>query len=90
MNEERLNRVEDKLDRIDSKLEEHLLALARVDFHMGVYNDQLREHMRRSDALEKQVSELYKWKYYIAGALAVVAIVAAFVIETIRQLVLGS
>jgi hypothetical protein len=41
----------DKLDRIDSKLED-------INIKLAVYNEQLKEHMRRSDALEEFVHTL--------------------------------
>lgn len=52
--------------------------LSELKAHAGVtnerlntYNGQLKEHMRRSDALETKVDELYKWKYYVMGAVGI-------------------
>lgn len=52
-----LARMEEKLDN--------------VDYRLDTYNTHLEEHMRRSDALETKVDELYKWKYYVMGAIGV-------------------
>lgn len=69
--------------RVEEKLDEHTILLTKVDTHLEVYNDHLREHMRRSDALEKQVDELYKWKYYLVGALAIVTTMATLAYDII-------
>ena len=46
-------------------------SLAKINGRLDVYNVHLEEHMRRSDALETKVDELYKWKYYVMGAIGV-------------------
>ena len=70
----------DRLDRVLDELMELKAEQARQGVRLDTYNEQLNEHMRRSDNLEQQVSELYKWKYYVAGAVAFVTILggAAF------------
>lgn len=59
---------------------------AKQGVRLDTYNEQLKDHMKRSDSLEKQVDELYKWKYYVAGAIALTTIIGASVIQLITAL----
>jgi hypothetical protein len=59
---------------------------AKQGVRLDTYNEHLKDHMKRSDNLEKQVAELYKWKSYMAGALALTSIMGAVVLQLITML----
>lgn len=54
---------------------------AKQGVRLDTYNDQLKDHMKRSDSLEKQVDELYKWKYYVAGAIALISLIGTAALQ---------
>lgn len=48
MSLETLSRIENKVDKLDTRMD-------RMDVHFAVYNEQLGAHMKRTDLLEKAV-----------------------------------
>lgn len=59
---------------------------AKQGVRLDTYNEQLKDHMKRSDSLEKQVDELYKWKYYVAGAVALISVIGTVALQLITSL----
>lgn len=59
-----IKRVEVKVDKVDEKLD-------IIDNHMGVYNQQLKEHMRRTELLEEELKPIVKHVSMVQGALTV-------------------
>lgn len=57
--------------------------LARIDERLAAYNRSLDEHMKRTSILEKEVHELWRWKFLIAGGLAVIAFAAPLLTKVI-------
>jgi len=61
--------INDKLDRVVDRL-------GKVDRQLGIYNTQLKEHMKRTKAIEDRIVPLEKLQYKLAGALALLSTVA--------------
>lgn len=59
--------------------------LAKIDGRLDVYNAHLEEHMRRSDALEQKVDELYKFKYYVVGGLALASLLISIIVQLLGK-----
>lgn len=59
-----------KLDKIQSDVSE-------IKTHLAVYNEQLKVHMKRSDALEKIVQILQKRVLMVDGGLKLLGLLAA-------------
>lgn len=72
--EERLARIEDKLDGVKTDIAE----IKALD---AVQNTQLAEHMRRSDALERKVDNIW------AKALTIVSLLSGLAV--LGRLLLG-
>ena len=79
-----------KEDLLLEELLEIKAELARQGVRLDTYNEQLKEHMRRSDALESQVDELYKFKYIVAGIVTAASAATAFLLELLRKLFIGN
>jgi CII-binding regulator of phage lambda lysogenization HflD len=71
--------------RIETKLDEHTEILYSIERRLDRYNDQLEIHIRRSDALETKVGELYKFKYYVVGALSILTAMLTFGLDLIKE-----
>jgi hypothetical protein len=54
------SRMEEKLGRIEQKLDTVLEDVAHIKVLDAVQNAQLAEHMRRSDALERKVDSIWQ------------------------------
>jgi hypothetical protein len=59
--------------------------LTKIDGRLDVYNAHLEEHMRRSDALEEKVDELYKFKYYVVGGLALASLLISIAVQILKK-----
>lgn len=70
-------------ENFESQLVERL---AKIDGRLDVYNAHLEEHMRRSDALEEKVDELYKFKYYVVGGLALASLLATLAVQLVKYI----
>jgi hypothetical protein len=80
--------------KILDELYEHKALLAtleerteRYNDRLTTYNEQLAIHIRRSDALETKVEELYKWKFRVMGALIVGSAFATFLLNILSDYV---
>ena len=62
MNETRFARVEDKIDKLRDSID--LVRMEQIihGYRLDEYNTHLEEHMRRTEALEKQVGPIYMAK----------------------------
>lgn len=57
--------------------------LARIETRLDIYNDLLKEHIKATHILEKEVHELWRWKFLVAGGLAVIAFFAPIITKVI-------
>ncbi len=69
MDDKRLERIEIKID----DLGDHL---ASIDTTLGAQHVSLREHIKRSDMLERRVDDIEKKSYMAQGALKLLSILA--------------
>jgi len=60
MNEVDCKRIEDKLENIDGRLD-------KIDIHLAVYNEQLKEHIRRTNILETKVEPIERHVIALQG-----------------------
>ena len=77
-----------QLDRLETKLmaiDEHL---SRIDLTLAEQHLSLRTHMRRTAALEKEISPISKHIQRVQGAAALIGLMAAVagILEFIRLL----
>lgn len=80
-NDTRLERVEDKIDKIGDRL-------GSIDSTLAAQHESLKQHMKRTDLLEAQLEPLKRHVAMVEGitrALGGLAVVAA-VLEAIVQL----
>ena len=63
---EQLDRIEAKVDKVDQRLD-------KVDTHMAVYNQELKDHIRRTELLEDAVKPIQEHVHKVTGALKVIA-----------------
>ena len=47
-----------KLSRIETKLDQVIDRLGEIEGHMGVYNEQLKHHIYRTDLAEENLEQL--------------------------------
>ena len=73
---ENINRIESKLDKIDERIDQ-------IDKHLAVYNAQLRFHIKRTDALEKNIEPLKAHLNKTHGILTFIGVVATIVSVTV-------
>ena len=76
--DERLIRIEDKVDKLSDKI-------SSIDVTLAAQHEVLKEHTRRSTALEAIVEPIQKRDLMILGAAKVLAVIAA-VVTTIIEL----
>lgn len=62
MNEARFARLEEKLDKVRDSIDLVRMEQLIHGYRLDEYNTQLEEHMRRTEALEKQVGPVYMAK----------------------------
>ena len=70
--------LENKIDRIQDDVTE-------IKTHLAAYNEQLKEHIRRTEALEHRVEVLDKYLNRALGAIALLSFIA-LVIEALGRL----
>lgn len=64
--------IENKVDKIQEDVTE-------IKTHLAVYNEQLREHMKRSDLMEKRLAIVEKYAAMAIGALAFLSLATALI-----------
>lgn len=60
MNQNDCERIEVKLDSIDKRLD-------KIDVHLAIYNEQLKEHIRRTNLLEQEMKPVQEHVIAIKG-----------------------
>ncbi len=75
----KIDRVEERLDSISERGVEMISTLKRN-------TDSLEEHMKRTEANERQIEEFKKFQYKILGALGLCAAATPFVIFLLNYL----
>jgi hypothetical protein len=73
------------LDKIIEELQDIRVEQAKQGIRLDTYNSQLETHMKRSDALEAKVDELYKFKYYVVGGLAIITSLLTVGLDLLRK-----
>ena len=69
--EKRIDSLSSKLDKLVDTQSDIRADLQEHKGRLDIYNSLLDIHIKRSESLETMVKELYKYKYYIVGALTV-------------------
>ena len=75
--------MNEKLDRIIEELSKLKTAQAVANAHLEFYNKQLKEHIKRTELLEKEMHTLWKWKWTVAGGVTVAAIVGQYLLKLV-------
>jgi hypothetical protein len=77
--------VNEKLDKLLSEIsdlrQEFKVHAAKTDLRLDHYNTSLDKHMKRTEILEKEGHDLWRWKWFIAGGLGVVTVAAQIIIK---------
>lgn len=63
--EKRFDKIENKLDSIDR-------ILGKINTHLAVYNEELKEHIRRTELLEREVHPIKVHVLQVKGAFKLV------------------
>ena len=67
-----MNKIEEKLDRIDRRID-------NIDKHLAVYNTQLKFHIKRTDMLEEEIKPLKSGLIKAQGAMMFVGVLATVI-----------
>ena len=67
-----MNKIEEKLDRIDRRIDS-------LDKHLAVYNTQLKFHIKRTDMLEEEVKPLKSGLIKAQGAMMFIGVLATVI-----------
>jgi hypothetical protein len=70
-------------EKILEKLTEQAVHLARIDERLEAYNKSLESHIKRTEILEREVHQLWRYKWLVAGGVTVLTIVAQLAIKLI-------
>ena len=73
-----IDRLFNMLDKIDEKMDEQATTLSRHTTLHEANAENLKEHMRRTEASEKRISHLEKYKWMMLGMVALVIFLANF------------
>lgn len=68
-NDERLTRIENKLDTISGRM-------GQIDVTLAAQHTSLQEHMRRTSLLEARIEPIEKHKYMVDGVLKFLGVVS--------------
>lgn len=68
MSESRFDRLEDKMDKVKDNVDSIMREQVIHTYRLNQYNEYLEEHMRRTEALEKQVGPVYLAKICVGTA----------------------
>lgn len=77
--------MNEKLDKILSDLSDLRTEQAVTNERLKHYNGSLDTHIKRTELLEKEVHELWKWRWSLAGALTAITLVAQILIKYIGK-----
>jgi hypothetical protein len=67
------------LDRLETKLDDQNEHLSSIDVTLGVQSVQLRQHIQRTNELQKIVVQVQKHVLMVNGALKLLGIIATIV-----------
>ena len=67
-----MDRIEEKLDKIDGRID-------NIDKHLAVYNAQLKFHIKRTDMLEQEIKPLKAGLIKAQGAMMFIGVLATVV-----------
>ena len=67
-----MNKIEEKLDRIDRRIDS-------IDKHLAVYNTQLKFHIKRTDMLEQEIKPLKAGLIKAQGAMMFIGVLATVI-----------
>ena len=81
--------LKDDLEKIDVKIDKIDDRLDKIDVHLAVYNEQLTEHIRRTEILENDVAPIKDHVSKVHGALKVIAS-SGILLGIIKLLQLGA
>lgn len=73
--------MNEKLDKILSDLSDLRTSQAVTNKCLEHYNESLDKHIKRTELLEKEVHDLWRWKWFVAGGLAVITFTAQILIK---------
>lgn len=81
MSDERLPRMEDKLDKVDEKL-------GQINVTLAAQHESLKMHMYRTELLEKAIEPIQAHMSAVSGALKLVGFIAVLggIIESVAIL----
>lgn len=65
--------IKDDIGKLDNKIDKIDTRLDKIDVHLAVYNEQLTEHIRRTELLEEDLSPIKDHVSKVHGALKVIA-----------------
>lgn len=68
-----------RLERIETKLDDTNDHLASIDVTLGMQHESLRDHIRRTAAIEKELIPIRRHVYMIQGAAAFIALGATII-----------
>jgi anti-sigma-K factor RskA len=57
--------------------------LARIETRLEVYNELLKNHIKRTELLESEVHSLWRWKFWVAGAIVAVITLVQLLVKFI-------
>jgi hypothetical protein len=74
-------------DRLETKLDKIVDDVGEIKVHLGVYNVQLKEHMKRTELLEKKLEPVEKHVERLNGILKLIGVMAmiATIVEAILR-----
>ncbi len=68
-----------RLERIEAKLDDTNDHLASIDVTISLQHESLREHIRRTALIEKELAPIRKHVYMVQGAIGLLAILATII-----------
>jgi len=79
-----------RLERIEQKLDDSNDHLASIDVTLAAQHVSLREHIRRTAALEQEMKPIKKHIDMVSGALKLIGLLAAIgaIYEAVKSLIL--
>jgi hypothetical protein len=80
---EQLDRLEAKIDKILDMQNEHAILLAKHGMLHEKNADELHVHIKRTAALEKEIHQLWKYKFMVAGIITAVSIMAPLILKSL-------
>jgi len=80
---EQLDRLEVKIDKLTDMQNEQSIMLAKHGMLHKKNTDDLHVHIKRTAALEKEVHQLWKYKFMVAGIITTVSVLAPLLLKSL-------